>query len=163
VIARGYFPYYDAFIPVPEPATRVSHWLNPWFFNDGDVLDPKRPEGILLDEWYRPIGFMFISDIGKPGPAVYVAEDGTVCRPWHPHDDEAARSFYAYYRVLWQGRFDVPEQTPEMMHVWVKNRHGTFSAHDYPPPEDREGFPPPLPWHCTPSIKNSPVGTVCST
>jgi hypothetical protein len=161
LLARGYFPYYDAVIPYPTPQTRVQHWLHPWYFNDGDNLDPDAPEGILLDEWFRPIGVMFISDIGVAGPPVYV-EDGVACRPWHPHDDDAARSFYAFYRVFWQGRTDVPDQTPEMMHVWLNNPYGTFSAHEYPPPEAREGFPPPTPWRCTPGMRSSPVGGICS-
>jgi hypothetical protein len=144
--SQGYFPYYDAAIPL---VTGYSHWLNPWYFDKGIGVDPLRPQSVLVDEWGRPFGMMFIGDIDVEGEALYLNDDGTECRPWHDHADAAARSYFWYYRILWQGNTTPPERTPEMMHVWYGNSRGVF-AHDPPPAEEKKGpGVPPLPWKCT--------------
>lgn len=150
--ALGFHPYFDGAVPggYPPGGEGVAHWIGPHFIDDGVMLDPLRPEAILLDEWNRPIGMMFIENSWESGPAVYVNDDGTPCYPWHPHTDYPARSGWMWYRAMydgsWQdGTMELPDQTPSMMHVWADNPFGTYSAHEYPPSEMREGPPGPLP------------------
>lgn len=149
--AAGYFPYYD--VPVAG-VTGYSHWLNPWYFDKGIYLDPLRPQSVLVDPFQRPIGVMFIEDIEPDSPGskrpLYVdgsTDPASECMPWHGHADDAARSFFWYYRILWQGNFEYPDQTPSMMHVWYNNERGVF-AHE-PPASSRTPHLPPLPWRCT--------------
>lgn len=148
--AMGYHPYFDIIIP------GITHWLKPQFIDDGAVLDPSRPESILVDEWNRPVGMMFIEESTEPGPAVYtLAEDSAEfpkkgngeCYPWHPHFDEPARFGWMWYRAMYddsvqEGTMEFPDQTPAMMHVWMNNPNGTFNGHDYP---ESEGPPGPMP------------------
>lgn len=150
LIALGYHPYFDSLVPggYPPGGEGISHWINPNYIDDGVVLDPHRPETILLDDWYWPIGMMFINDPGVPPVPVYVNDDGTACSPWHPHTDAPARFGWYYYRAVYDRSLEdeVPAQTPEMMHVWaVPNPAGVYAAHDYPPREVRSGPPGPLP------------------
>jgi hypothetical protein len=62
----------------------LSHWLNPGYINDGGVLDPERPESVLVDHrLWRPLGVMFTATkhgnrVEKP-PAVYAPT--TTARP----------------------------------------------------------------------------------
>jgi hypothetical protein len=150
--ALGYHPYFDGAVPggYPPGGEGVAHWIGPHYIDDGVVLDPLRPEAILLDDWNRPIGMMFIEESSEPGPPVYVNEDGTPCYPWHPHTDAPARFGWMWYRAIYDesykdGSMEYPDQTPAMMHVWVNNPNGTYNGHDYPPTEYREGPPGPLP------------------
>jgi len=153
LVARGYIPYFDALIPGGYPVgggDGISHWIRPQYIEDGVNLDPLRPETVLLDDWWRPIGMMFIGDPNKETPPVYVNADGTPCSPWHPHTDYPARFGWWWYRMVYddaasEGDMGLPEKTPVMMHVWgIDNPHGVYSAHKYPPRESREGPPPPL-------------------
>jgi hypothetical protein len=186
VLAAGYIPYFDAVVPYgnpkpypgnidtglpyvgshhPDPQTWVKHYVQPWWMDDGDNLNPLRPESILLDEWDRPIGVMFITDLDTAGDPVYVeeAEDGTetVCAPWHKHVDDAAVYAFWGYRYFFKGNSERPSETPPMMHVWADNPKGTF-AHEYPDAKDRKGPPPPTPWECTPPMREGPAGAICS-
>lgn len=150
LVALGYHPYFDSLVPGgwPPGGEGISHWINPNYIDDGVVLDPQRPETILLDDWNWPIGVMFINDPGVPPVPVYVNDDGTACSPWHPHTDAPARFGWYYYRAMYDRSLEgeVPEQTPEMMHVWaVPNPAGAYAAHDYPPREVRSGPPGPIP------------------
>lgn len=150
LVALGYHPYFDSLVPggYPPGGEGISHWINPNYIDDGVVLDPQRPETILLDNWNWPIGMMFINDPGVPPVPVYVNGDGTACSPWHPHTDAPARFGWYYYRAVYDRELEgeVPEQTPEMMHVWaLPNPAGVYAAHDYPPTEVRQGAPGPLP------------------
>ena len=181
VLAAGYIPYFDAVVPYgnttpypngtetgipylergyPDPQTWVKHYVQPWWMDDGDNMNPLRPESLLLDEWDRPIGMMFIADIDTEGEALYVNEDGTPCHPWHEHVDDAALYAFWGYRYFFKGNAEQPSETPPMMHVWVSNSAGTF-AHEYPKVEEREGPPPPLPWSCTPTMEEGPAGPIC--
>lgn len=130
--AAGYHPYFDVLVP-----GGVSHWIKPQFIDDGIVLDPLRPESIIVDQWRRPVGIMFIENSWEPGPPVYVNEgSGLACSPWHPHTDMPARVGWKWYRSMYTGDTStaIPAQTPAMMHVWaVDNPHGVYAAHDYPP------------------------------
>lgn len=185
VLAAGFVPYFDAVVPYgnptpwpggvttpvpyleggrPDPETWVKHYIQPDWMNDGDNVNPMRPEALLLDEWDRPIGMMFIADLETEGDDLYVTvnEDGTEtrCHPWHEHvDDGAVYAFWAY-RYFYTGNPEQPSETPPMMHVWVNNRAGTF-AHEYPEAYGRQGPPPPTPRECTPSMREGPVGAIC--
>lgn len=182
VLAAGYIPYFDAVVPYgnttpypigvetglpyfnsgyPDPQTWVKHYIQPWWMDDGDNLNPLKPESILLDEWDRPIGVMFIADLETAGDNLYVNADGTPCHPWHKHVDDAALYAFWGYRFFFKGNGERPSETPPMMHVWVDNSLGTF-AHEYPPASDRKGPPPPGPYQCTPSMREGPLGAVCS-
>jgi hypothetical protein len=150
LVALGYHPYFDSLVPggYPPGGEGISHWINPNYIDDGVVLDPQRPETILLDDWYWPIGMMFINDPGVAPVPVYVNDDGTACSPWHPHTDAPARFGWYYYRAVYDRSMEgeVPAQTPEMMHVWaIPNPAGVYAAHDYPPREERAGAPGPVP------------------
>lgn len=150
LIALGYHPYFDSLVPggYPPGGEGISHWINPNYIDDGVVLDPQRPETILLDDWNWPIGMMFINDPGVPPKPVYANDDGTTCSPWHPHTDYPARFGWYYYRAMYDRELEgeVPAQTPEMMHVWAApNPAGVYAAHDYPPREVRQGAPGPMP------------------
>lgn len=150
LVALGYHPYFDSLIPggYPPGGEGISHWINPNYIDDGVILDPHRPETILLDNWNWPIGMMFINDPGVPPVPVYVNPDGTACSPWHPHTDAPARFGWYYYRAMYDRELEgeVPAQTPEMMHVWaISNPAGVYAAHDYPPSEERAGAPGPAP------------------
>lgn len=182
VLAAGYIPYFDAVVPYgnttpypggtrtglpyfdrgyPDPQTWVKHYIQPWWMDDGDNLNPLRPESLLLDEWDRPIGVMFIADLDTEGDALYVNDDGTPCHPWHAHVDEAAVYAFWGYRYFFKGNAERPTETPPMMHVWaVENSAGTF-AHEYPSPDERQGPPPPTPWQCTPTMEEGPAAPIC--
>lgn len=181
VLAAGFVPYFDAVVPYgnttpypndtetgipyfergyPDPQTWVKHYIQPWWMDDGDNLNPLRPEALLLDEWDRPIGVMFIADLETEGDPLYVNDDGTPCHPWHKHVDDAALYAFWGYRYFFRGNPERPSETPPMMHVWLNNRAGTF-AHEYPEADEREGFPPPTPWSCTPAMEEGPAAPVC--
>lgn len=181
ILAAGYVPYFDAVVPYgnttpwpagvetglpylneggPDPRTWVKHYIQPWWMDDGDNLNPLRPESILLDEWDRPIGVMFIADLDTEGDSLYVNEDQTRCHPWHKHVDEAAVYAFWGYRYFFKGDPEQPQETPPMMHVWTRNAGGTF-AHEYPSAEEREGPPPPGPYSCTPSMEQGPLAPIC--
>ena len=150
LVALGYHPYFDSLVPggYPPGGEGISHWINPNYIDDGVILDPQRPETVLLDDWNWPIGMMFINDPGVAPTPVYSNEDGSVCSPWHPHTDAPARFGWYYYRAVYDREMEdeVPAQTPEMMHVWaIHNPAGVYAAHDYPPREERAGAPGPIP------------------
>jgi hypothetical protein len=159
LIAQGYIPYFDAQIPGGLATEGIGHWLNPEYIDNGAELDPTRPESILTDEWYRPIGVMFIeNNDGQDPTPVYVNDDGTPCSPWHPHTDMPARIGWWYYRQVHDGaayndgEVAPDEETLAMMHMWaVDNPYGVYAAHDYPPAESRQGFPPPRAGYDTPA------------
>lgn len=147
--AMGYHPYFDIIIP------GITHWLKPQFIDDGVMMDPTRPESILVDAWNRPVGVMFIEESSRPGPAVYTVQPGEgyeisgngQCYPWHPHTDAPARFGWMWYRAMYDGSaqdgsMEYPDETPAMMHVWVNNPNGVYNAHDYP---ESEGPPGPIP------------------
>jgi hypothetical protein len=128
LIARGYFPYADA--PLLGLSGRQGHWINPGYLEDGRLMDPDRPESILVDRWNRPIGVMFIADDPhEPGPDLYVAEDGTPCNAWHYHSEITADAYwyaykYAYSGDTQEGDLQPPDRTPDLMHVWAYGADG---------------------------------------
>ncbi|OVE83726.1 hypothetical protein [Natronolimnobius baerhuensis] len=73
LIDAGFKPYFDTLDVADEDGW--SHWLNPEYIGDDTVLDPERPESVLVDNTsWRSIGVMFIATRnGEPvdPPAVY--------------------------------------------------------------------------------------------
>lgn len=152
--ARGYLPYIDA--PLFGMSGRQGHWLNPAYIQDGHVMDPKRPEGILVDRWNRPIGVMFIADDPDvPGPDMYVDQTtGVACNGWHYHGELAADAYWYAYKYLYSGDtlngdLQPPDRTPDLMHVWAYgasscDKPGNFKyqfQHEEPPAEFMPGDP----------------------
>jgi hypothetical protein len=73
----------EGYLARPEP-TESDHWLNPWYMNDGKVLDPTRPEALVYTRTPAgPVltGAMFIMNVaGEFGPEV-----GGCLTRWHVH------------------------------------------------------------------------------
>ncbi len=138
--ARGYTPYVDA--PVAAQQGQ-GHWLNPNLLNDGHIMDPKYPEGILVDMWGRAIGVMYIEDDpDTPGPDMYVAEDGTPCNAWHYHTETFADSYWYLYKYGWsndvsEGDLEPEPRSPDLMHVWAFGPYAQQWSHNKP----SEGMP----------------------
>lgn len=151
LIEDGFIPYFDFFADLDW-----AHWINPEYIADDKVLDPERPESILVDNnYWRPIGVMFIAtDDGEPvgtPPTVYHDEDieasGGDCTPWHAHTGLPGRySWWKYENIHGEGlRFSLPCRTPWMMHVWIYDHKKSMYAHDAPkerggPPAEPPGF-----------------------
>lgn len=146
MLARGFAPYLDA--PLAQ-SLGEGHWLNPDFLEDGHIMDPKYPEGILVDKWNRPIGVMFITDHpNQPGPDMYVAEDGTPCNAWHYHTETAADTYWYLYKYLWSdaienGELEPEPRSPDLMHVWAYGDYKYQWSHATPPASELPGDPSP--------------------
>ncbi|UTF53910.1 hypothetical protein [Natronosalvus rutilus] len=161
LIDRGFVPYFDA--ARLESENGWSHWLHPAHIGDDTVLDPDRPEAVLVDnEFWRPIGVMFIATVdGDPverPPALYAREDaeseGTDdlpaaerrCSPWHYHRGLPGRFAWKYYRQVYEhdyreGELSLPCRTPCVLHVWTVPHPDGTHAHGAPPPAERGGPP----------------------
>lgn len=147
MLARGYLPYFDA--PLFGLSGRQGHWINSAYMEDGHIMDPKRPESILVDRWNRPIGVMFIEDQPEtPGPSIYENEDGTPCNAWHYHSEITADSYWYLYKYLYsndiqEGDIEPEDRSPDLMHVW---RYGDYQyqwTHAAPPADQLPGDPTP--------------------
>ena len=154
LIDEGYLPYFDYAPAANAEEGGVSHWLNPGYINDDAVVDPERPESILVDhKWWRPIGVMFIATRDgeriDPPPAVYGGDDerGTdPCLPWHTHVGFPGRYAWWKYRLLYENGGDgaigrLPCDTPWMTHVWAYPHPKGVYAHGAPPRGNRGGPP----------------------
>ncbi|WP_205254354.1 hypothetical protein [Halorubellus sp. JP-L1] len=138
LVDDGFVPYFDFFA---EEAT-WSHWLHPEYVGDDGVLDPARPESVLVDhEYWRPMGVMFIAtpdgDRLDPPPSVY-AESGGECTPWHAHVGVPGRYAWAKFRAADGGAVEWPCRTPWMMHVW---NYADEHVYAHGAPDDRGGAP----------------------
>lgn len=147
LIDAGFVPYYDFFAD-----GSWAHWLNPEFIGDESMLDPDRPESVLVDNtWWRPIGVMFIAtddgDPVDPPPTIYVDEgedenDGTnddACIPWHAHVGFPGRLAWSKYWKAYENETAFPCRTPWMLHVWKYAHPESIYAHGAP---DERGGPP---------------------
>ncbi|AGB36288.1 hypothetical protein [Natronococcus occultus] len=77
LLEAGFKPYFDT---LDGDDDGWSHWLHPEYIGDDAVLDPERPESVLVDnDSWRSIGVMFIATRDgepiSPPPAVYEADD----------------------------------------------------------------------------------------
>ncbi len=147
LIDEGFIPYFDLASSGEEGG--YSHWINPDYLGDETVLDPERPESVLVDnKWWRPIGVMFIATedgeaVDDP-PAVY-GEGDEACAPWHYHTGVPGRFAWWYYQKVYgsdgKTSLKLPCRTPCMLHVWTyPNPNGVY-AHG-PPPRGNRGGPP---------------------
>ncbi len=88
LLDAGFKPYFDTLDVADEDGW--SHWLNPEFIGDDDVLDPERPESVLVDNSsWRSIGVMFIAT--RDGEAVeppVVYDDGGAGRDDEREDND---------------------------------------------------------------------------
>lgn len=96
--AVGYRPISPSWRP-------ITHYLNPAYHQDDEILDPNRPEALVYantSEGPVLLGAMYLmSEPGDPGPHI-----GGCLTQWHAHS-----------RLLgWE--------TPEMMHVWTADVPG---------------------------------------
>ncbi len=91
--AVGYRPISPSWQP-------ITHYLNPTYQQDDEILDPNRPEALVYangSEGPILLGAMYLTpEPAEPGPRI-----GGCLTQWHAHS-----------RLLgWE--------TPEMMHVWT--------------------------------------------
>lgn len=151
LIDAGFIPYFDFFAD-----GGWSHWINPEFIGDDEMVNPDRPESILVDHtWWRPIGVMFIAteegDSVDPPPTIYVDEEteegNGKCIPWHAHVGLPGRYSWWKYQQVYEGRRDkgLPCRTPWMAHVWIYPHEKSIYAHAAPeerggPPAEDPGF-----------------------
>ncbi|WP_255150810.1 hypothetical protein [Halorarius halobius] len=150
LIEQGFVPYFDV---LRTETGGYSHWLKPGYIGNGSVVDPERPEAVLVDNrWWRPIGVMFVAtDAGEAlgeVPTVY-EDDDERCSPWHHHVGLPGRfAWWSYEKARAIRRADdgvptvpFPCRTPCMMHVWTyPNPKGVYAHH--PPPQENRGGPP---------------------
>ncbi|MCA1716064.1 MAG: hypothetical protein LC781_04105, partial [Actinobacteria bacterium] len=95
--AEGYRPSSPSWRP-------ITHYLNPAYQRDSEVLDPDRPEALVYANTSKGtvlLGAMYLT----PEPGVSGPQIGGCLTQWHAHS--------------LQGR-----ETPEMMHVWTADVPG---------------------------------------
>ncbi|WP_246998534.1 hypothetical protein [Halosolutus gelatinilyticus] len=85
LLDAGFKPYFDTI----GGDSGYSHWLSTEYIGDDALLDPDRPESVLVDdESWRSIGVMFIATRGgdpvSPPPVVYDEDAGVT------YEDELA-------------------------------------------------------------------------
>lgn len=149
LIDAGYVPYLDFFADGDW-----AHWINPGFIGDDSMLDPARPESVLVDnEFWRPIGVMYVAtengDGVDPPPTLYT-EDGdggatAACTPWHAHVGFPGRYAWWKYRTATGSSEPFPCRTPWMLHVWIHSHPRSVYSHGAPaerggPPAEPAGF-----------------------
>lgn len=118
------------------------HWVNPSYLDDAHHADPAFPESLVFydlgDRRQTLIGAMFLEPETSRGREVA----GPVA-PWHYHEYRTAKCVVA-------SGFPVAEvdaagscaqgvratRSPEMLHVWIVNPDGPFSAGIYIPQLD---------------------------
>lgn len=103
LIDDGFLPYFDT---LDREEGGYSHWLSPAYIADDGLLDPERPESVLVDnDRWVPIGVMFVATRGgepvDPPPAVYETDEGGRCSPWHYHAGLPGRFAWWYYREVY--------------------------------------------------------------
>jgi len=158
LIDDGYVPYADFF--TAADGNGISHWINPDYLADDQVLDPAKPESVMIDHhWWRPIGVMFIataeSEEIHPPPAVYepssesASNDADPCLPWHTHVGLPGRKSWLKYQAVHGDTIDalrggIPCRTPWMLHIWAfAHPHGVYAEGGLP--RENRGGPPAEP------------------
>ncbi len=168
LLEDDFVPYFDTI----GGETGYSHWLSPEYIGDDQLLDPERPESVLVDnETWRPIGVMFIATVTGEAvrpPAVYDEgvdddserdtendsedderdgeDDEARCSPWHAHAGLPGRFAWWYYQKVYEGnpQLRLPCRTPCMMHVWAIDHPDGVYAHGAPPTDDRDPAEPEI-------------------
>lgn len=107
--------------------SRPMHFLNKEYVEDGRVLDPERPEGLMYTETrdggMALIGTMYVAPRGE-GPTV-----GGELTQWHTHDrlcstyDEAGAMVISL-RIGGCSEGSAPVSDIEMLHVWLFEHPG---------------------------------------
>ncbi|WP_090376135.1 hypothetical protein [Natronobacterium texcoconense] len=138
LVDAGFKPYFDT---LDGDDDGWSHWLSPEYIGDDAVLDPERPESVLVDnDSWRSIGVMFIATRdGEPvdPPAVYEETDdeddpwGTEESDW---DDDLESSVDA----------DNDEHHHDDRDRDHEDDHGHGHDHGEPPADDPDRCSP---WH----------------
>ena len=94
----------DGYQPISPAWRPITHHLNRAYQQDGEILDPSRPEALLYANTSKGpvlLGAMYLMpEPGAPGPQI----GGCLAR-WHAHS-----------LLEWE--------TPQMMHVWSLNVPG---------------------------------------
>jgi hypothetical protein len=98
----------DGYQPSSPSWRPITHYLNPAYQRDGELLDSNRPEALVYantSEGTILLGAMYVmSEPGESGPQI-----GGCLTQWHAHSLQG-----------WE--------TPEMMHVWsIELPSGPFS------------------------------------
>ncbi|WP_254522599.1 hypothetical protein [Natrinema caseinilyticum] len=148
LIDAGFVPYFDA---LDGGDDGWSHWLSPDFIGGDAVLEPERPESVLVDnDSWRSMGVMFIATAGgdpvDPPPVYDEGGSDGRCSPWHAHVGVPSRFGWWYYRQAYErdfaaGTLEVPCRTPCMLHIWTVDHPESVYAHDAPPAEYRDLSP----------------------
>ncbi|RQG98795.1 hypothetical protein [Natrarchaeobius oligotrophus] len=142
LIDAGFKPYFDAFDVADEDGW--SHWLSPEYIGDGEVLDPDRPESVLVDNaTWRSIGVMFIATRGgepvEP-PPVYDDGDGS---EWNDDGDRSEDGPDDESGDAGEDELDVAYATDMEEGEHHSDDHHDGPDHDHPPGDaDRCS-----PWH----------------
>ncbi|APW96611.1 hypothetical protein CHINAEXTREME_01970 [Halobiforma lacisalsi AJ5] len=125
LVDAGFRPYFDVF----GGGEGWSHWLSPAHIGDEGVVDPERPEAVLVDnDSWRSIGVMFIAtrDGERVEPPTIYDADGAVggddhgdasghgkgheeppandpsrCAPWHYHAGLPGRFAWWFYQQVY--------------------------------------------------------------
>ncbi|SFB68812.1 hypothetical protein SAMN05444422_101185 [Halobiforma haloterrestris] len=129
LVDAGFKPYFD----VLGGGEGWSHWLSPEHIGDEGVVDPERPEAVLVDNHsWRSIGVMFIATRNgervEP-PTIYdadgtvsdgdehggsghgnghgkpPADDPTRCAPWHYHAGAPGRFAWWFYQQVYEREY----------------------------------------------------------
>lgn len=123
VLAAGYVPW-----------EQLGHLVNVAYVEDGAVLDPARPEMIMLDREGKVAALMFLAaDNTAKGPQI-----GGPATVWHFHPWPDGREqcmyphgllpYYPADGVCPEG-FLMTDRTPEMIHVWMREHpDGPFAT-----------------------------------
>lgn len=94
----------EGYRPISPDWRPVTHYLNPVYQRDGEVLDPTRPEALVYantSEGAVLLGAMYL----MPEPGVSGPRIGGCLTQWHAHSLRG-----------WE--------TPEMLHVWTADVPG---------------------------------------
>ncbi|MEA3018603.1 MAG: hypothetical protein QOI47_127 [Actinomycetota bacterium] len=115
---------YLAVTPLGRP---LVHYVNPRFLNDGHLVDPARPESLLV-AGTTVVGAMYLAD----SPGQDVPAPGGCLTPWHDHTNLCFAGGKVAGVTASDGTCPAGETnraTAPMLHVWAIPRpNGPFST-----------------------------------